>query len=37
MRHRIVLTPEANIQGATKADVVDAALASVDVPDVTGA
>jgi MoxR-like ATPase len=37
MRHRIVLTPEASIQGATKADVVDAALASVDVPDVTGA
>src|SRR6056297_2866911 len=28
MRHRIVLTPEANIQGATKEDVVDAALAS---------
>jgi MoxR-like ATPase len=36
MRHRIVLTPEANIQGVTKADVVDSALQSVDVPNVTG-
>jgi hypothetical protein len=36
MRHRIILTPEATIQGVTKADVVQTALDSVDVPAATG-